>query len=143
MSSLRAEPSLGQLLGSIVQETGSLVRQEVALARTELKNSGKTLSANAGIVLAGGAIVQAALLSLAAALVIGLRELVPPWLSALGCGMTFAAVGYGICSRGMRGLSNWSRSSTLRIPSLEGLKGLQRPPSNDIANSTEQQEKTG
>lgn len=133
MNGPSGEPTLGRLLGEMVRETGSLVRQEAALARAELKKSGKSLSTDMGVVVAGGALIHAGLLSMAAALVLGLDGVVAPWLSALGCGVAFALVGYALYRGAMRRLSNWHADTPYTIQSLQSAVRIARPPSNDVA----------
>ena len=55
-----------------------------------------------GAIQAGGALAHAGVLTLVAALVVGLSSLVPVWASALVVGVIFTSLGYVLLRRGMR-----------------------------------------
>lgn len=89
-----AEPSVGQLIGQLSEQTSRLVRDELQLAQTELKNTAKHAGVGAGLfggagVLAlygGGALVTTA--------IVVLDLVLPLWLSALIVAVVlFAAAG--------------------------------------------------
>lgn len=84
---------VGDLLKELLHESGALVRGEVQLLRTEI--SEKVSEAQRGIVsMLGGAVVLAAgAMVLLSALVFGLAEVMPLWLSALIVGAVVAAIG--------------------------------------------------
>jgi hypothetical protein len=116
--------SLGDLFKELSRETGTLVRKEVELATTEMATKLQTASGHASTVAAGGALVHAGLLVLAAALVIGLSQLgVTPWLSALLVGLLTLGVGYLLVSRG---LANLRRTSVAPTNAIESMKETAR-----------------
>lgn len=94
-------PSVGHLLKQLAGDTGTLVRDELALARTEMVMKGKTAARSSAVVLAGGAVANAALLTLVAAAVMGLQTFVPAWMSALAIGSFLAIVSFVLVRVGL------------------------------------------
>jgi putative superfamily III holin-X len=98
----RTERSVASLFGDLARETSRLFRQEVALAKAELvANLGK-LGTGAGELVVGGFIAYAGLLVLLAAAVLGLSEVLAPWLSALIVGAVVLLIGLGVALKGKR-----------------------------------------
>jgi cytochrome c biogenesis protein CcdA len=92
------ERTVAELLGDLAQETGTLVRQEVRLATTEMTDKAK-FAAKQGALMASGAMVGVlALLTLLAALVLGIGEFIALWASALivGIGLAIVAVALSV-----------------------------------------------
>lgn len=96
--------SLGELFSELANETTMLVRQEIQLARTEMTQKATRAGKDVGMIGAGGALAYAGLLALIAALIIGLGELIPLWLSALIVGLVVVGVGYLLIQRGLTAL---------------------------------------
>src|SRR4051794_16650596 len=90
----KEDKSLGDLFTELASETGSLVRQEVALAQVEITEKAAKAGKNIGSLAVGGAVAYLAVLSLTAALIIGLSYLIPAWLAAAIIGLVFAGVSY-------------------------------------------------
>jgi hypothetical protein len=111
--------SLGDLFAELSRETGQLVRKEFELATTELTATAKKAGAHVGVVAAGGALVHAGLLVLLAAIVLGLSEVVEPWLSALIVGVAVMLVGYVLMNRGLAGLRGTRIVPTQTIETLK------------------------
>jgi xanthine/uracil permease len=84
------------LLSRLIGDFTALLRNEIALAKAELAES--TTRAKAGLAALMGAIATllAGSLVLVAALVLGLAEVVEPWLAALIVGVVFTAVGVAL-----------------------------------------------
>jgi uncharacterized membrane protein len=99
---LRPEPSVGELLTALARSTGTLVQQELQLAKTEVTGKARAAARDVGAIQAGGALAHAGVLTLVAALVVGLSSLVPVWASALVVGVIFTSLGYVLLRRGMR-----------------------------------------
>ncbi len=83
--------SVGTLVSTVMQEISSLVRNEAALAKTEMtEKTHQAMGAIASIAMAG-AVLMGGFLTLLAALVFLLTEVLPPettpWLSALIVGV--------------------------------------------------------
>ncbi len=79
----RDSQSVATLLRRLTHELATLFRQELSLATAELMQSLHRLLAAASGVAAGGAIMFSGLLVLLAAAVLGLSEVLAPWLAAL------------------------------------------------------------
>lgn len=119
MQQRNEEPSLGELFASLARDTSNLVRQEVQLAKTEMTQKVTGLGRDAGMIGAGGAVAYAGLLTLIAAIVLGLGELIPYWLSALIVGLVVVAIGYFLIQRGRNGLSQADLTPRQTIETLK------------------------
>lgn len=86
--------SAATLLGRLVDDCAALVRNEVALAKAELSES--TTRAKAGVAALIGAVATllAGSLALIAAIILGLAEVMQPWLAALIVGVAITGVGF-------------------------------------------------
>jgi hypothetical protein len=90
----KEDRSLGELFTELAANTGTLVRQEVALAQAEVTHKVTKAGKNVGSLVVGGAVAYLAVMSLTAALIIGLAAFMPAWLSALIVAVIFGAVSY-------------------------------------------------
>ncbi|MDP9314250.1 MAG: phage holin family protein [Chloroflexota bacterium] len=104
MQPQRDERSIGQLFAELANETSTLVRQEVQLAKTEVTQKVTSAGKDAGMIGAGGALAYAGLLAVLAAVIIGLGQLIPMWLSALLVGLVVIGVGYALIQSGLNAL---------------------------------------
>src|SRR5215216_2383176 len=104
MQQQRDERSLGELFAELARETSTLVRQEVTLARTEMTQKAAQVGRDVGMIGVGGAVAYAGVLAIVAALILGLGQLVPLWLSALIIGFVVAGIGYVLIQRGLSAL---------------------------------------
>jgi uncharacterized membrane protein YqjE len=102
----REDRSLGELFTELAANTGTLVRQEVALAQAEVTHKVAKAGKNVGSLVIGGAVAYLAVMSLTAALIIGLAAFMPAWLSALIVGAIFGAVSYFLISSALTELRN-------------------------------------
>lgn len=118
--SMKDERSLGDLFSELAQETGLLVRQEVTLARTELTDSATKVGKNVGILAAGGALAFCGLLAVIAAVIIGLANFMPAWLSALIVGLVVVAV-----------------AAFLTLPTLNALRNTKIAPQETVESLKE------
>ena len=84
------------LLSDLAGETSTLVRQEIALFKAELNEKLAQIGLGAGAVAAGGVIAFSGWLALVAAAILGLSQVLAPWLSALIIGVVVIAVGAGL-----------------------------------------------
>lgn len=103
---VKDERSLGDLFSELAAETSTLVRQEVALAQVELTQKASKVGKNVGFLVAGGAVGYAALLALLAAVIIGLGNFIPMWVSALIVGAVVGIVAYFLISSALDALKN-------------------------------------
>lgn len=104
MQPQRDERSIGDLFAELARETSTLVRQEVQLAKTEMTQKVTSAGKDAGMIGAGGALAYAGLLAVLAAVIIGLGQLIPMWLSALIVGLVVIGVGYMLVQQGLNAL---------------------------------------
>jgi putative superfamily III holin-X len=94
MAQGRDERSLGELFGDLTSSMSTLIRKEIELARTEMTAKAMTLSRDAGLIGAGGALLYAAVLGLLVTAGLVLIEFgVPAWLAALMVTIVVAAIG--------------------------------------------------
>lgn len=101
MQQRHEEPSLGELFADLTREITNLVRQELQLATSEVGQKASQVGKDVGFLAIGGAIAYAGLLALIAAIIIGLANFVPWWLSALIVGIVVATTGYLLVRRGI------------------------------------------
>jgi fatty acid desaturase len=94
-SPLERESTAG-LLSRVFSDFTALLRNEVALAKSELSES--TTRAKAGLAALIGAVATllAGSLALLAAIILGLAEVVAPWLAALIVGVVVTGVGVAL-----------------------------------------------
>lgn len=103
---VRDERSLGDLFSELASETSLLVRQEVALAQVEVTKKAEKVGKNVGYLAVGGAVGYAAMLAVLAALIIGLGNFIPLWLSALIVGAVVGIIAYFMISSALTALKN-------------------------------------
>jgi hypothetical protein len=92
------------LVRRLLDEVSTLFRQEIALASAEISRSISGAKAGVGSIATGGAVVFAGFLMLLEALVLGLSELMRPWIAALIVGIVVAAIGLILLKAGSRKL---------------------------------------
>jgi hypothetical protein len=102
---LRQEP-LTALIAKLSKDVSLLVRQEVTLAKQEAADKLATVKAEAVGVALGVVLGHVALLVLIAALVLGLSELVKPWLAGLIVGVVLAGTSAALLLRSKERLSH-------------------------------------
>jgi hypothetical protein len=117
--SMKDERSLGDLFSELAQETGMLVRQEVTLARTEITDSATRVGKNVGIIAAGGALAFCGLLAVIAAVILGLANFMPAWLSALLVGIIVIAIAALIAMPAMNALKRTKLAPTETVESIK------------------------
>ena len=100
----RDERSIGELFSELANETSTLLRQEVQLAKAEMAETARQAGKDVGYMAAGGALAYAGLLVLLFAVVFGLGQFIPLWLSALIVGLVVVAIGYGLVHTGLSAL---------------------------------------
>lgn len=77
------DPSVGQLLVRLSEQSSRLVRDELALARIELKDTVKHAGIGVGLFSAAGVLAVLGLGALVATAIIALALVLPLWASAL------------------------------------------------------------
>ena len=83
VGSTPADPSVGELVTQLSEQTSRLVRDELRLAQIELKNSAKHAGLGAGLFSVAGLLALFGLTTLIATAIIALALVLPLWLSAL------------------------------------------------------------
>lgn len=119
MTERKDERSLGELFAELARETSVLVRQEVELAKTEMTQKATRVGRDAGTIGIGGAIAYAGLLVLISAVILGLGEIMPLWLSALLVGLVVAILGGIVIQRGVSALKRADLTPRQTIQSLK------------------------
>ena len=119
MQQRNEEPSIGELFASLARDTSNLVRSEVELAKTEMTQKVSSLGKDAGMIGAGAALAYAGLLALIAAVILGLGELIPMWLSALIVGLVVVGIGYALIQRGRTAMSRMDLTPRQTIETLK------------------------
>lgn len=92
----RPERSVAALLSDLASETGTLFRQEIALFKAEIQEKLANLGMGAGAMAAGGLVAFSGWLALLAAAILGLSNVLAPWLAALIVGAVVIAIGAGL-----------------------------------------------
>jgi hypothetical protein len=100
----RRDASIGDLLGSLAQDSKTLVRQELRLVSFEAMDRARSASGEIGVIAIGGGFALAGLLFLMGAVLFGLATVMPIWLAALILGAVASAVGYLFIHQGLRAL---------------------------------------
>ena len=98
----RENESAISLLRRLMDELATLFRQELALATSELTGALTKLTAGVVSIATGGAVLFAGFLVLLASAVLGLANVVEPWLAALIVGGVVAVIGLALVLAGRK-----------------------------------------
>jgi hypothetical protein len=96
-----------------------LIRQEVQLAKAEVTRKATRAGKEVAFVAAGSFVAYAGFLALIAALIVGVAEFIPLWLSALIVGVFVAGAGYLLYQKGMNGLKEINPAPRRTIETLK------------------------
>jgi hypothetical protein len=96
------DASTGELVKTAAEQISRLVRDELALAKAEMTVKGKKAGVGAGLFGGGGALALYGVAALLAAVVLGLGEAMPYWLSALIVAVVLFAVAAVLALMGRR-----------------------------------------
>lgn len=113
------ERPIGELFQDLAQNTSRLVSLEMELAKTELAQTASKAGKDVGYMAAGGLVAYAGLLAIIAAVIVGLANFIPAWLSAFIIGAVVVLVGYGLLKKGMNDLKNGSLAPKQTMDSLK------------------------
>ena len=123
------ERSLGDLFSELATETSTLVRQEVALAQAEITRKATAVGTQIGYLVVGGAIALLATLSLLAALIIGLGQLIAnlanvspmtgTWISALAVGLIIGGISAFLVTSALKKLRETSFTPQQTVDTLK------------------------
>lgn len=101
----KTERPLGELFSDLKQETRVLVRQEMELLKVELTAKAVQAGKDAVFMAIGGILLYTGLLTLVAALVLGVAEFIAPWLAALLVGVVLIAIAVVLVQKGRKDLA--------------------------------------
>jgi uncharacterized membrane protein YqjE len=118
-SSMLDERTLGDLFGDLSEKAGLLVRQEVQLAKVEMKEKAAEATKEVVLILVGAFLANAALLSLVAALIIGLSYFMEGWVAALLVGIVLAVAAALLVASGIQALKQMSALPQQSLTSLK------------------------
>lgn len=83
MTEPRPEPSTGELISQLTEQTSRLIRDELRLAQKEIQQSAKHAGIGAGLVGTAGLLAVIGLMTLVAAAVAALALVLPVWAAAV------------------------------------------------------------
>ncbi len=114
------EPSIGELIKQLAEDSATLVRQEVALAKAEMSRNVKSAAQSAAMVAVGGMIAFLGVLVLLAGIVVLLGDALDNyWLTALIVGLVFLAIG------GLMAMSNLNKLKAEELAPERTIQTLQ------------------
>lgn len=87
-----ADPSLGDLVGRLSEQTSRLIRDELRLAQAEMAEKGKKAGIGAGLFGGAGILALYGVGALVAAAILGLAGPLSDWLAAVIIGAALLAV---------------------------------------------------
>lgn len=99
---MKANPSTSELVGQATDQFSELVREEMRLAQIELADKGKKAAFGLGLLGGSGAFAFFGLASLITAAILGLANVVAPWLSALIVGAVLLALAGAAALKGAK-----------------------------------------
>lgn len=118
--------SIGSLLSTVMQEITSLVRNEAKLAKAEMSEKTHQVMASLATIAIAGTVLLGGFLTLLAALVFVLNEVLPPdmtpWLSAIIVGVVVTLIGFIMLKSGMKQLQARNLMPNRTIHSLRNDK---------------------
>ena len=86
--------SASNLLSRLVSDITALFRNELALAKAEFSKAATNAKLGVAGMAAGAAVLLAGALSIVAAAILGLAEVMEPWLAALVVGVALGVIGF-------------------------------------------------
>lgn len=116
---VKDDQSIGDLFSQLANETSLLIRQEISLAQTEMTQKAVSVGKNVGFLAVGGAIGYIALMAIVAAIIVGLANFIPLWLSALLVGIVIAIVAAVLISSAIKSLKNADLAPQQTIETLK------------------------
>jgi hypothetical protein len=120
MDAQRDDRSLGQLFGDLSRQLGTLVQKEIELAKTEMTTRVTTVSRDAAMLGAGGALAYGALLIALVGVALLLWELgVTPWLAFLLVALVVGVIAAVLIQRGRAELQRTNLAPTKTIETIK------------------------
>lgn len=111
--------SIATLLSRLVEDAMALARNEVALAKSEVRSVVRDVKMSVVPFTIAGGVLLAGALTLVAAMVLALSEVVEPWLAALIVGVVLLVIGWALLKAGQRKWSNIGNSFDRTQESLQ------------------------
>lgn len=100
-----SKPTIGGVIATFGRAASLFAGHEAAKAQEELRQKAVQAGADAGLLVAGGAVAYGGFLTLLAAAVFGLRRLgLPDWLAAFIVGLLAGGTGTGLALAGIERL---------------------------------------
>lgn len=122
--------SVGSLLSTVMQEITSLVRNEAELAKAEVSEKTHQAMITLAAIAVAGAVLLGGFLTLLAALVFMLNEVLPPdmtpWLSAIIVGVVVSVIGIVMLKSGLAKLQTRNLVPDRTLYSLQADRELAR-----------------
>lgn len=115
----KEEQSLGTLFSELASETSLLVRQEVTLAKTELAVKATSVGKNVGFLAVGGLVGYTAVLSIVAAVIIGLANFIPAWAAALIVGVIVGIIAAVLIMAALKSLKETNLTPKETVESIK------------------------
>jgi hypothetical protein len=104
MNPEKADASIGQLFGSLANDTSALVRQELQLASAEMTQKVRYAARNGAIVAAGGVLLHLSGIAALVGVLAALQRLVPLWAAAGIVAVVLAVISVLTMQAGLRAL---------------------------------------
>ena len=121
------EPTIGELIRSLLQDMGQLIRTEIKLAQAEMGQNISRAKAPVLMMAVGGLLIFGAFLTLLGALVGWLADAVGPGWAAFIVAVVVGGVGVALIMSGKNKMSNVALTPTRTVASVkqdaQALKG--------------------
>lgn len=104
--STTTDPSTGELVRQLSEQTSRLVRDEMALAKVEMTEKAKHVGRGAGLFSGAGVLALYGVGALVATAILGLAQVLPAWLAALIVTVVLFAVAGVVALLGRRQISD-------------------------------------
>lgn len=99
------QESATSLFSRLISDASALVRNEVALAKRELSEAATNAKLGLAALAIASVVMLAGAMALIAALILGLAEVMEPWLAALVVGVVLGIIGVAMFATAKRKLS--------------------------------------
>lgn len=113
------QESAASLFSRLISDASALVRNEIALAKSELSDAATNAKLGLAALAVASVVMLAGAMSLIAALILGLAEVMEPWLAALLVGLVLGIIGVAMFATAKRKLSMTKRPMPRTQTSLQ------------------------
>jgi uncharacterized membrane protein YqjE len=111
--------SLGELLSGLTTDLSTLMRKEIELARVETTEKLSNAAQSVIWMVAGGLLAYTGVIALVIALIVGLANFIPLWVSALIVGLLLAIGGFVAIQSGRSALRQMSLTPEKTLESIK------------------------